>query len=55
MRFSTGLVMGALMGAAGTGYAMQNRRMKKKILREGKELAQKMGDAAECAAEKMHW
>ena len=55
MRFSTGLVMGALMGAAGTGYAMQNRRMKRKIMREGKQLAEKAGDAAEAVAEKMHW
>lgn len=55
MRFSTGLFMGAVMGAAGAGYAMQNRRMKKKIMREGKQLAEKVGDAAECAAEKMHW
>ena len=42
MKFTTGIVAGAIIGAAAVaGYAVQDRHMRKKMARSGKKVMEK--------------
>jgi len=43
-RFTTGLIAGGIIGAVGLTIAMSDRRTRKRIVREGKRVANRAGD-----------
>lgn len=51
-RFTRGLIAGSLVGAAGIVYAMQDRRTRSRVLRDGRKVMHKAGDIAENIADK---
>lgn len=55
MRFTTGLLLGGVLGMVGAGVAMQDKRTQRKIVREGKEMAEKAGQFMDDVTEKMHF
>ena len=54
MRFATGLLLGGVLGMVGAGFAMQDKAVRRKMLREGKQMVEKAGDLVEDATEKLN-
>jgi hypothetical protein len=50
-KFTTGLIAGGIVGAIGLGYALQDRRFRKKVVKDGRKFANKCVDAYESVAD----
>ena len=46
-RFATGLIAGGVIGAIGLGYAMQDKRMRRRVMRDGRRAMNKASDVME--------
>ncbi len=55
MRFTTGLLLGGVLGMVSAGFVMQDKRTQRKMLREGKQMAEKAGQLVEDAVDKMNF
>lgn len=53
MRFSTGVVTGAILGAAGiAGYAMSDRRTRKRVVRSSRRAFERAGSVFDDLADR---
>ncbi len=43
-KFTTGLIAGGIIGAAGLTYALSDKRSRKKLMREGKHMLRRAED-----------
>jgi hypothetical protein len=43
-KFTSGLVAGSVIGLLGLGYAMSDKRTRRRMMRDGKRFANKCGD-----------
>lgn len=42
-KFATGLLAGSVVAALGVGYAMNDKKTKKQVMRQGKKIVSKAG------------